>query len=575
MMTTEPKILCADDEPEVLKFLEAVLVRNGYGVTKASDGRKAVEELEKRHFDLVISDVMMPGMNGLEVCRRIKRDERFRHIPVILITGLAAKEDRVKGIEAGAEDFISKPIAPKEVLARIKMLLEAKILHERRIGELLIDMGFITEEQLQEALIVAKERNLKVGEALHALGVLDKDRLYWVLSVQLKMNYIELTREMVDKELIKGFSMDTLKEILCLPINETPEEIDFAVADPTDQDAVRRVKGLKPEKRVNLHLALPEKIGDILDYVAKEAGPQRKPGRIVPLKEAAASSSSSRNIAPRPLSGEEPFWDEIVSLLFLMGENEASWFYRTPYECRLFSQKGNDFRRERDYPPEAYLLIRARLRHAGTSRDPEGRASLFLREEPGGRQGVFRWDEINCLDGEMIRVRKIPEFSAEDFFSSYPHAPGLIRDFQELFSAHPRLLLGAEDLHLLKQCCYLLLHEELVLTPFPPPVFVEREIEIYFPGVAQLSKRQPGMPEILDSLPGESVPLLFCETGFSGGSLDDKFCSKVASGSYKGVILHLPLPSPGAMKTALSPGPDWGQKGFRAFFLCRNRWESV
>src|SRR4030043_706964 len=143
MVIPRSRILCVDDEPEILKFLEAVLVQNGYEVVKAEDGAEAMKKLKEERIDLVLSDVTMPKLDGFEVCRRIKADDRYRNIPVVIITGLTAKQDRIKGIDAGAEDFISKPIDPAEVLARIKMLLKAKVRHERRIGELSVEMGFI------------------------------------------------------------------------------------------------------------------------------------------------------------------------------------------------------------------------------------------------------------------------------------------------------------------------------------------------------------------------------------------------------------------------------------------------
>ena len=258
-MTTKPRILCVDDEPNVLKFLEAVLVPNGYEVTKAEDGEEALEKLKEERVDLVISDVRMPRLNGFEVCRRIKEDKEHRNIPVILVTGLTAKEDRIKGIDAGAEDFISKPIDPAEVLARIKMLLKVKVRHERRIGELFVEMGFITEDQLQEALKVAKEQNIKVGEALYSMGALDKDHIYWVLSNQLNMNYVELSPAMIDKELIGQFSIETLEQLQCLPLYETLEEIHFAMADPMAQKIVKRVKTLDLKKSSNFISLYPKK----------------------------------------------------------------------------------------------------------------------------------------------------------------------------------------------------------------------------------------------------------------------------------------------------------------------------
>jgi response regulator RpfG family c-di-GMP phosphodiesterase len=130
-MAAKPRILCVDDEPVNLKLLEALLVPRGYDVISAADGKEALERIEGQKVDLVLLDVMMPGMDGFEVCRRIKEDERRRTLPVIMITALTAKEDRVRGIEAGAEDFISKPIDQVETLTRIRMLLKVKTLNDR------------------------------------------------------------------------------------------------------------------------------------------------------------------------------------------------------------------------------------------------------------------------------------------------------------------------------------------------------------------------------------------------------------------------------------------------------------
>src|SRR4030042_4495378 len=255
MIPTKPKILCVDDEASILKTFEILLVPNGYEVIKAQNGQEALEKLKEERIDLVLMDVMMPKLDGLEACRRIKGDERTRNIPCVLITALSAKGDRIKGIEAGAEDFLSKPFDAAEVLARVKMLLKSKSLSERRIGELLIEMGFITEKKLQEALIIAREQKIKVGEALHSMGALDKDHIYWVLSKQLKMNYIDLSLEMIDKDLVKQFSIDILEHLLCLPLYENMDDIHFAIADPTNYKIVKEIKGLKPFKSVQLHLA--------------------------------------------------------------------------------------------------------------------------------------------------------------------------------------------------------------------------------------------------------------------------------------------------------------------------------
>jgi response regulator RpfG family c-di-GMP phosphodiesterase len=121
-----PSILCVDDESVNLSLLRAVLIPHGYEVVTANDGQIALDLLNKKHVDLVLLDVMMPGMDGFTVCRLIRENEKLMHVPVIMITSLTSKQDRIKGIEAGAEDFISKPFDQVEVLARIKMLLKMK-----------------------------------------------------------------------------------------------------------------------------------------------------------------------------------------------------------------------------------------------------------------------------------------------------------------------------------------------------------------------------------------------------------------------------------------------------------------
>jgi response regulator RpfG family c-di-GMP phosphodiesterase len=129
--TTNAVILVVDDQPLNVELLEAHLAPLGYDVLSAADGEAALQIIDENDVDLVLLDVMMPKIDGFETCRRIKATERHRGIPVVLITSLAATEDRIRGIEAGAEDFISKPIDKGEVLARVRMLLALKSLNDR------------------------------------------------------------------------------------------------------------------------------------------------------------------------------------------------------------------------------------------------------------------------------------------------------------------------------------------------------------------------------------------------------------------------------------------------------------
>ena len=131
MNSSIPRVLCVDDEPKNLALLEAMLLPRGYEVVFAADGLEALEKIKTEQIDLCLLDVMMPGIDGFEVCRRIKSDDRYRNIPVVMITSYTDSIHRTQGIEAGAEDFISKPFDRFEVLARIKMLLEVKSLNVR------------------------------------------------------------------------------------------------------------------------------------------------------------------------------------------------------------------------------------------------------------------------------------------------------------------------------------------------------------------------------------------------------------------------------------------------------------
>jgi response regulator RpfG family c-di-GMP phosphodiesterase len=126
MMNPKSRILLVDDEPMNVALLEAVLVSRGYEVIPAGNGPEALDLIREQEVDLVLLDIMMPGMDGFEVCRRLKEDEGLREIPIIMLTVLQSKKDRIQGIEAGADDFISKPFDQGEVLARIRMLLKMR-----------------------------------------------------------------------------------------------------------------------------------------------------------------------------------------------------------------------------------------------------------------------------------------------------------------------------------------------------------------------------------------------------------------------------------------------------------------
>jgi class 3 adenylate cyclase len=125
-----PHILVVDDVPSNVKLLTDILTARGYRTTTATSGEQAMASLAADPPDLVLLDVMMPGMNGYDVCRAIRADPHFAVLPVVLVTALDPEQERVNGLNAGADDFLSKPIHQAELMARVRSLLRVKSLYD-------------------------------------------------------------------------------------------------------------------------------------------------------------------------------------------------------------------------------------------------------------------------------------------------------------------------------------------------------------------------------------------------------------------------------------------------------------
>ena len=128
-------ILIVDDEPFNVDYLEQALAELGYETLSATNGQEALDKVAADAPDLILLDVMMPVMDGFTVCRLLKDQEETRLIPIVIMTALDAKADRITGIQAGADDFLTKPVDEAELVARIETALKLKHTVDRRLGE--------------------------------------------------------------------------------------------------------------------------------------------------------------------------------------------------------------------------------------------------------------------------------------------------------------------------------------------------------------------------------------------------------------------------------------------------------
>jgi putative two-component system response regulator len=177
-MKDKPVILVVDDQFQNIELLEAHLVPQGYEIVTAASGEEVLDKLSENPIDLILLDVMMPGMNGFEVTRRIRQDNAHRLLPIILVTSLRETEDRVKGIEAGCDDFISKPFEKVEILARVKSLLKIKAYNDlmRNYRKDLETEVAVRTEELKQAVERIKAASLETIYRLSkAVEYKDKD----------------------------------------------------------------------------------------------------------------------------------------------------------------------------------------------------------------------------------------------------------------------------------------------------------------------------------------------------------------------------------------------------------------
>ncbi|MDD5477828.1 MAG: response regulator [Candidatus Omnitrophica bacterium] len=181
------KILVVEDEKDIIKMLEYNLEKEGFKVITAGDGEDALDLAVRQHPDLILLDLMLPGMDGLEVCKALKKESKAAAIPIIMLTAKGQESDKVVGLELGADDYITKPFSPRELAARIKAVL-------RRVTE---------KEKLPE---IFQTGDLKIDFAKICVTVKDK-------PVELTAKEFELLRTLLKvkgRVLSRDYLLDTI-----------------------------------------------------------------------------------------------------------------------------------------------------------------------------------------------------------------------------------------------------------------------------------------------------------------------------------------------------------------------------
>lgn len=155
------KILVADDEPDVLELIEVNLKTAGYEVLTAADGSAALQKARAAVPDLILLDIMLPEMDGLEVCKALRRDAATASLPVIMLTARAAEIDRVLGLELGADDYITKPFSPRELVLRVKNVLKRSAAEG---GERIQFRGLVIDQPRHQITYLDKPLDLTATE---------------------------------------------------------------------------------------------------------------------------------------------------------------------------------------------------------------------------------------------------------------------------------------------------------------------------------------------------------------------------------------------------------------------------
>ncbi len=279
-----PRILAVDDQPANLALVRKILVPAGFEVGEARSGAEALASARERPPDLILLDMHLPDMHGLEVLRRLRESAWGADLKVVAMSALANPEDQRLWLRAGCLGAIEKPItvatfvetvmgflAAHEGGGELPFALPGEGAERDRLGDILVAAGLTSPDQLTRAVASQRSSGKRLGQILVEQGAVSEDDIAWALSSQLGYPYIFLTPDIIDESAARALPGDFLRQRRVLPILRFGEEMTLAMADPTDQRTVDEVAG-RTRLAVKRALALGSNIEAMLDRLF--AGPR-------------------------------------------------------------------------------------------------------------------------------------------------------------------------------------------------------------------------------------------------------------------------------------------------------------
>lgn len=185
---TKKKIFGVDDEPDILELLDVQLSRNGFSFLGFQNAKELLEKLEKDIPDLIILDLMLPDMDGLEVCKYLKDQTKYAHIPVIMLTARDDETDKIVGLEIGADDYITKPFSIREFIARIKAVLRRSY----EVSEKIIEFNNELTIDLNKYTVSVNGSNIELTTTEFKIIKLLLKRIGWVYSREQILDYLDV-----------------------------------------------------------------------------------------------------------------------------------------------------------------------------------------------------------------------------------------------------------------------------------------------------------------------------------------------------------------------------------------------